>query len=127
MRQGIRLERKPIGIDDASQNARPRGRQKQGDEQVADQQPSPLDDSVRDDDDRKRECDHQQRAPEPRRPTEERAECLPDFLVGSGSRPSDHGLEPDQSGSGRDQDPVHRPPVSSTRLGRDEQRETPRT
>ena len=92
---------------------------------VADQEPSPSNESVRDDDEREHERDEKDGAPEPRRPTEKRGECLPDLLVGTGSGPSDNGFEPDHRGHGRDQNPVDGPPVSTTRLGRNEQCEAP--
>ena len=71
--------------------------------QVADQQPSCTNDTVRDDDQCEHERDQKEGVPQPRRPTEEGGYGLPVLLVGPGSRPSNHSFEPDHSGRSRDQ------------------------
>ena len=103
------------------------GNQSKGDEQVANQQPPSSNESVHDDQERKRERDNNDRAPDPRGPTEQCGDRPSDLCVGLGSRPRDHRFEPGESGCGRHKHAVDRPAIPSARLGRNEQREVPGT
>jgi hypothetical protein len=84
-----------------------------------------LNESVHDDQERKRERDDDDRAPDSRRPTEQRGHRAPDLFVGLGSRPSDHRFEAGQDGCDRHKHAVDRPAIPSARLGWNEQREAP--
>ena len=125
--QGIHLEVSPFRINDLGEHAGDGGNQSKGEEQVANQQPPSSNESVHDDQERKRERDNNDRAPDPRGPTEQCGDRPSDLFVGLGSRPRDHRFEPGQSGCGRHKHAVDRPAIPSARLGRNEQREARRT
>ena len=125
--QGIHLQVSPFRIDHLREHGGDGGNQSEGDEEVANQQPPSANESVHDDEERKRERDNNDRAPDPRCPTEQRGHRPSNLFVGLGSRPSDHRFETGQSGRGRDQNAIDRPAIPPPRLGGKKQRKAPRT
>ena len=126
-RPQVGVDREPVGLDNAAENAREPGNDEHCERQIAKQIPATSIESVRDDRQREGERAHKGGTPDSRRPTQHSHQRLLDAFVFGGSRLGDHGAEGDDRRRSCDEHGVDRAPVPATRLGRREQREIPRT
>jgi hypothetical protein len=122
----VRLDRRPIGIDNSTKKGGEHDDDGESNRQVTNEIPAMLKQSVGDD--RQSEAEHAEEGntPESRRPSQQRDQRPSDRLVLRGCLLGNHGTQAQDERSDRKEHAVDRSTIPPAGLGGSEQREMPR-